>query len=71
MHATPEYFLDLIQRQQQGRLKIYLGYAAGVVGNLAGCRWLRPCAISAIQGDRGRLWQRSGALARKWAFESR
>jgi two-component system sensor histidine kinase KdpD len=26
----PEHFLKLIQRQQRGRLKIYLGYAAGV-----------------------------------------
>jgi two-component system sensor histidine kinase KdpD len=26
----PEHFLNLIQRQQRGRLKIYLGYAAGV-----------------------------------------
>ncbi len=27
---TPEHFLNLIQRQQRGRLKIYLGFAAGV-----------------------------------------
>jgi two-component system sensor histidine kinase KdpD len=27
---APEHFLNLIQRQQRGRLKIYLGYAAGV-----------------------------------------
>lgn len=27
---TPEHFLTLIRRQQQGRLKIYLGFAAGV-----------------------------------------
>src|SRR5437763_11058931 len=26
----PEHFLTLIQRQQRGRLKIYLGFAAGV-----------------------------------------
>ena len=26
----PEAFLDLIRRQQRGRLKIYLGFAAGV-----------------------------------------
>ena len=26
----PEQFLDLIRRQQRGRLKIYLGFAAGV-----------------------------------------
>jgi two-component system sensor histidine kinase KdpD len=26
----PEHFLDLIRRQQRGRLKIYLGFAAGV-----------------------------------------
>src|SRR5262249_39803723 len=26
----PEHFLRLIQRQQRGRLKIYLGFAAGV-----------------------------------------
>jgi two-component system sensor histidine kinase KdpD len=26
----PEHFLNLIQRQKRGRLKIYLGYAAGV-----------------------------------------
>jgi two-component system sensor histidine kinase KdpD len=26
----PEHFLNLIRRQQRGRLKIYLGYAAGV-----------------------------------------
>ena len=26
----PEHFLGLIQRQQRGRLKIYLGFAAGV-----------------------------------------
>jgi K+-sensing histidine kinase KdpD len=26
----PELFLDLIRRQQRGRLKIYLGFAAGV-----------------------------------------
>src|SRR5256885_10774951 len=26
----PEHFLSLIQRQQRGRLKIYLGFAAGV-----------------------------------------
>jgi two-component system sensor histidine kinase KdpD len=30
MTASPEHFLKLIRRQQQGRLKIYLGYAAGV-----------------------------------------
>jgi two-component system sensor histidine kinase KdpD len=27
---TPEHFLTLIRQQQRGRLKIYLGYAAGV-----------------------------------------
>jgi two-component system sensor histidine kinase KdpD len=27
---TPEHFLSLIQRQQRGRLKVYLGFAAGV-----------------------------------------
>jgi len=27
---TPERFLDLIRRQQRGKLKIYLGFAAGV-----------------------------------------
>src|SRR6266403_4277874 len=27
---SPEHFLNLIQRQQRGRLKIYLGFAAGV-----------------------------------------
>jgi two-component system, OmpR family, sensor histidine kinase KdpD len=27
---APEHFLNLIQRQQRGRLKIYLGFAAGV-----------------------------------------
>src|SRR5271163_2398711 len=27
---APEHFLSLIQRQQRGRLKIYLGFAAGV-----------------------------------------
>ena len=27
---TPEHFLTLIRRQQRGRLKIYLGFAAGV-----------------------------------------
>jgi two-component system sensor histidine kinase KdpD len=27
---SPEHFLSLIQRQQRGRLKIYLGFAAGV-----------------------------------------
>jgi two-component system sensor histidine kinase KdpD len=27
---APEHFLSLIRRQQRGRLKIYLGYAAGV-----------------------------------------
>src|SRR5437868_13260298 len=26
----PEYFLSLIRRQQRGRLKVYLGFAAGV-----------------------------------------
>src|ERR1700730_5214815 len=26
----PEHFLSLIQKQQRGRLKIYLGFAAGV-----------------------------------------
>src|SRR6185295_11470438 len=26
----PEHFLSLIERQQRGRLKIYLGFAAGV-----------------------------------------
>jgi two-component system sensor histidine kinase KdpD len=29
-HSKPEQFLDLIRRQQRGRLKIYLGFAAGV-----------------------------------------
>jgi two-component system sensor histidine kinase KdpD len=29
-HPKPEFFLDLIRRQQRGRLKIYLGFAAGV-----------------------------------------
>jgi two-component system sensor histidine kinase KdpD len=28
--ATPEHFLNLIRQQQRGRLKIYLGFAAGV-----------------------------------------
>src|SRR5688572_18027688 len=28
--ATPEQFLSLIRQQQRGRLKIYLGFAAGV-----------------------------------------
>src|SRR5438067_1521118 len=27
---TPEHFLSLIQRRQRGRLKVYLGFAAGV-----------------------------------------
>lgn len=27
---TPEHFLSLIRQQQRGRLKIYLGFAAGV-----------------------------------------
>jgi two-component system sensor histidine kinase KdpD len=27
---NPEHFLDLIRRQQRGRLKVYLGFAAGV-----------------------------------------
>src|SRR5439155_17888866 len=27
---SPEHFLTLIQRQQRGRLKVYLGFAAGV-----------------------------------------
>src|SRR5205809_6375107 len=27
---SPEHFLSLIQQQQRGRLKIYLGFAAGV-----------------------------------------
>src|SRR5271157_1994835 len=27
---SPEHFLDLIRQQQRGRLKIYLGFAAGV-----------------------------------------
>src|SRR6266566_3153203 len=27
---TPEHFLTLIREQQRGRLKIYLGFAAGV-----------------------------------------
>src|SRR5438093_712327 len=27
---SPEHFLSLIQRQQRGRLKVYLGFAAGV-----------------------------------------
>src|SRR3954471_17553812 len=27
---SPEHFLSIIQRQQRGRLKIYLGFAAGV-----------------------------------------
>ena len=30
LQAKPEVFLDLIRRQQRGRLKIYLGFAAGV-----------------------------------------
>ena len=30
MTASAEHFLNLIRRQQQGRLKLYLGYAAGV-----------------------------------------
>jgi two-component system sensor histidine kinase KdpD len=30
MTASAEHFLNLIRRQEQGRLKIYLGYAAGV-----------------------------------------
>src|ERR1700749_3207016 len=28
--TKPEQFLELIRRQQRGRLKIYLGFAAGV-----------------------------------------
>src|SRR5229473_6674954 len=27
---SPEHFLSLIQRQQRGRLKVYLGFAPGV-----------------------------------------
>src|SRR3974377_1244705 len=27
---TPEHFLSLIRQQQRGRLKVYLGFAAGV-----------------------------------------
>src|SRR3954469_19068304 len=27
---SPEHFLNLIQQQQRGRLKVYLGFAAGV-----------------------------------------
>src|SRR5213592_3328625 len=27
---TPEHFLSMIRQQQRGRLKIYLGFAAGV-----------------------------------------
>src|SRR3954469_58266 len=27
---SPEHFLNLIRRQQRGRLKVYLGFAAGV-----------------------------------------
>src|SRR5256714_95297 len=27
---SPEYFLSLIRQQQRGRLKVYLGFAAGV-----------------------------------------
>jgi two-component system sensor histidine kinase KdpD len=30
MRPPPEHFLSLIQRQKRGRLKIYLGFAAGV-----------------------------------------
>ncbi len=30
LQHKPELFLDLIRRQQRGRLKIYLGFAAGV-----------------------------------------
>jgi two-component system sensor histidine kinase KdpD len=30
LQKTPEQFLELIRRQQRGRLKIYLGFAAGV-----------------------------------------
>jgi two-component system, OmpR family, sensor histidine kinase KdpD len=30
VRPSPEHFLSLIQRQQRGRLKIYLGFAAGV-----------------------------------------
>src|SRR5205809_1088617 len=30
VRPKPEQFLNLIQRQQRGRLKIYLGFAAGV-----------------------------------------
>jgi two-component system sensor histidine kinase KdpD len=30
LQPKPEIFLDLIRRQQRGRLKIYLGFAAGV-----------------------------------------
>ena len=30
LQPKPEVFLDLIRRQQRGRLKIYLGFAAGV-----------------------------------------
>jgi two-component system sensor histidine kinase KdpD len=29
-HPTPEHFLNLIRQQQRGRLKVYLGFAAGV-----------------------------------------
>ena len=30
LQRTPEQFAELIRRQQRGRLKIYLGFAAGV-----------------------------------------
>src|SRR5207249_7044094 len=30
VRPTPEHFLNLIRRQERGRLKVYLGSAAGV-----------------------------------------
>src|SRR6266545_3850931 len=30
IRPTPEHFLTLIRQQQRGRLKVYLGFAAGV-----------------------------------------
>ncbi len=49
----PEHFLSLIQRQQRGRLKIYLGFAAGVGKTfemLQECNRLRRQGVDVVIG---------------------
>ena len=47
-HPTPEHFLSLIRQQQRGRLKVYLGFAAGWIGLWVVFGHADPATIAAV-----------------------